>query len=199
MMDKLPTMAHLLKQLQQLPYVASRHIYRVAHYFLEMEEARLQQFCTSLLEAKKSLIKCSTCCAWKEARGSCLFCGDSQREQQIICVVETWYDLWAIERTAGYRGVYHILGGAICPLEGIGPEELTIDLLVKRASSGHDEVILALNQTPEGEATAAFIGRKLEKLPVKVTCLARGVPIGSTLETLDRLTLHKALSERKLY
>lgn len=199
MIDTLPTLAQLLKQLQQVPYVASRHIYRVAHHFLEMDEARLQQFCAVLQSLKQNLVKCGTCWTWKEGNGACLFCENPKRAQQIICVVETWYDLWAIERTASFHGVYHVLCGAICPLDGIGPEDLTIDSLVHRAQQGCDEIILALNQTPEGEATSAFIARKLENKPIKITCLARGIPVGSALESLDRLTVHKAMSERRLF
>lgn len=196
MIDTLPTLAQLLKQLQQVPYVASRHIYRVAHHFLEMDEARLQQFCAVLQSLKQNLVKCGTCWTWKEGTGTCLFCGNPKRNQRIICVVETWYDLWAIERTASFQGVYHVLCGAICPLDGIGPEDLTIEPLVQRAAEC-DEIILALNQTPEGEATSAFIARKLENKNIKITCLARGIPVGSALESLDRLTVHKAISERR--
>jgi recombination protein RecR len=196
MREKLPALAQLLKQLQQLPYMASRHIYRVAHHFLEMDPERLEQFCTTLRQAQAQLVKCSTCWSWKQVTDSCMFCSSPQRNARVICVVATWYDLWAVERTEGYKGVYHVLGGLICPLEGIGPDALTIDSLVQRAQTC-DEIILALNQTPEGEATAAFIGRKLQNSPCTLTCLARGVPVGSSLEMLDRLTLHKALDERR--
>jgi recombination protein RecR len=197
MKDKLPTLDYLLRQLQQMPYVASRHIYRVAHHFLEMDAHKLQQFCVALQQAKEKLVKCPICYAWKENAQACLFCGDTKRDQRTVCVVETWYDLWAIERTESYKGVYHVLGGSICPLYGMGPDDLTISSLIERADHGCDEIILALNQTPEGEATSAYIARKLEKAPVRITCLARGVPVGSSLEMLDRLTVHKALNERR--
>jgi recombination protein RecR len=198
MIDKLPTLAQLIKHLQHVPGMASKHIYRAAHYFLEMDEQRLQQFCTSLLQARTQLAKCPTCFYWKELNSPCIFCSDSRRNQRILCVVSAWHDIWSLERTGSFQGVFHVLGGLICPLEGIGPENLTIEQLLARAQKGYDEIILALNQTPEGEATAAFIARKLEKIPGgAITCLARGVPVGSTLETLDRLTLHKALDERR--
>jgi len=200
MIDRLPTLVQLIKQLQQVPYVASRHIYRIAHFFLEMDEERLRQFCTTLQAAHAKLVKCTECFVWQERDGSCLFCTNPKRSKKILCIVETWYDLWSIERTASYGGVYHVLGGSICPLDGVGPEDLTIKALADRVRGGaFDEVILALNQTPEGEATASYIAKKLEALPVKITCLARGIPVGSTLEMLDRLTVHKALNERRLF
>lgn len=200
MVDKLNSLAQLLKQLQQVPYVASKNIYRVAHYFLEMNEQKLQQFCTALQDAHKNLEKCALCWAWKERTSACVFCSAKGRDQKLICVVETWHDLYAIEKTSGYTGVYHVLGGVICPLEGIGPEDLTIQALVTRITQNPcDEIILAMNQTPEGEATAAFIARKLQDVSCKVTCLARGIPVGSSLESMDRLTVFKALAERRLF
>jgi recombination protein RecR len=253
MIDNLPSLKYLLRHLQQIPYFASRHVYRIAQHFLEMDQQNLQQFCNVLLHAKENLIKCPTCCVWKEKSGKCLFCDNEKRDKKIVCVVESWYDLWAIERTNSYNGVYHVLGGAICPLEGIGPEDLTIEFLIARVSketftnstnaelnldnkSNPDtkitksttdkkitksnpenkskkldtenienlesqsislEIILALNQTPEGEATSAYIAKKLEHFNIKITCLARGMPVGSALENLDRLTVHKALNERR--
>lgn len=119
----------------------------------------------------------------------------------MICVVETWHDLYAIEKTGAYQGAYHVLGGAICPLDGIGPEDLTIGPLLERVKQGCREIILAVNQTPEGEATAAFIARKLEPIrqDVRITCLSRGIPVGSPLESMDRLTIFKALTERRIF
>ena len=128
-----------------------------------------------------------------------MFCADTRRDHTLVCVVETWQELIAIEKTEGYKGVYHVLGGAICPLEGIGPEDLSIELLAKRVGvdTRIKEIILATNQTPEGEATAAFIARKLRDNDVRVSCLARGIPVGSSLEMMDKLTVYKALSERR--
>lgn len=200
-MEQLPTLAQLLKQLQQVPYLASKNLYRVAHHFLEMDAPRLEQFCRALTEVQARLVKCSVCYAWQERDRGCAYCTSIKRDQNIVCVVETWHDLYAIEKTGGYTGVYHVLGGVICPLDGVGPEDLSIDSLIKRIQSCTEirEVILAMNQTPEGEATAAFIGRKLNGCAVKVTCLSRGIPVGSSLEAMDRLTVFKALAERRLF
>jgi recombination protein RecR len=115
-----------------------------------------------------------------------------------VCVVETWQEILAIEQTKGYLGVYHVLGGSISPLEGVGPEDLTINALLDRVNKGMiKEVILATNQTPEGEATATYIARKLKGNEIDISCLARGLPVGSSLEGMDRLTVFKALSERR--
>lgn len=198
MIDKIPTLAQLCKVLQQVPYLASKNLYRVATHFLVSDREKVERFCLALLEAKRNITTCSECCVWRERDKKCVFCEDPTRDHTIVCVVETWQELMAIEKTEGYRGLYHVLGGAICPLEGIGPEDLTIEALVVRVKNKQPkELILATNQTPEGEATAAFIARKLKETGVKISCLARGMPVGAVLEGLDKLTVYKALSERR--
>ncbi len=198
MIDKVPTLAQLCKTLQQVPYLASKNLYRVATYFLVSDQDKIERFCLALLEAKRSITMCPVCCVWKERTKACVFCGDAKRDQSLICVVETWQELMAIEKTEGFKGVYHVLGGAICPLEGVGPEDLMIESLVARVKNNPvTELILATNQTPEGEATAAFIARKLKETGVTISCLARGMPVGAVLEGLDKLTVFKALSERR--
>jgi recombination protein RecR len=200
MLDKLQTLSQLLRQLQQVPYVASKNLYRVAHYFLSLDEQRLQQFCTTLTEVQHQLVKCANCYLWQEREGNCLFCQCAKRDQTIICVVEMWYDVFAIERTGSYQGVYHVLGGALSPLDGIGPDELSLQALVTRVQQGVcKELILAMNQTPEGEATAAFISHQLRDTTLTISCLARGIPVGSSLEAMDRLTIAKALTERRIF
>lgn len=198
MIHQLPTLQGIVKQLQQVPFLASKNLYRVLSHFLEMDQAKIDAFCAALQAAKKNLIPCTRCFVWQEKNQSCLFCDNEKRDQSIICVIESWQELLAIERTEGYRGLYHVLGGSICPLDGIGPEDLTILPLIARVQSGNvKELILAMNQTPEGEATSAFIVQKLAGASVKVSCLAKGVPVGSSLEFIDRLTMFKALTERR--
>lgn len=206
MIDKLPTLKKLLKQLQQVPYLASKNLYRVTQHFLELEDSQLRIFCDILSQAHTQLVKCKTCWIWQEKSDPCQFCSDVKRDHAVVCVVESWHDVYAIERSGGYQGEYHVLGGAICPLDGIGPDDLTITALVDRVvrvnsqpDDKYEEIILAMNQTPEGEATAAFIARKLKDQDIIITCLARGVPVGSSLEFTDRLTVHKALSERRVF
>lgn len=198
MIDKLPTFKSLVNNIHRIPHLASRNVYRIATYFLSMDEADLEQFCAVLLQAKKSLVKCDTCAVWRERDGRCQFCDDLGRNKRIVCVVETWHDLVAIEKAGGYQGVYHVLGGAVCPLEGIGPDDLSIDALIKRVPD-IDEVILATNQTTEGEATRAYIAHRLRGAAIKITCLAQGVPMGSCLEFMDRVTVSRALSERRSF
>ena len=197
MIHQLPTLQGAVKQLQQVPFLASKNLYRVLSHFLEMDQAKLDAFCAALQAAKKNLIPCSRCYVWQELQQPCLFCDHEKRDKSTICVVESWQELLAIERTEGYKGLYHVLGGNICPLDGVGPEDLTIIPLVARVDGSVKEIILAMNQTPEGEATSAYIVQKLAGKDLKISCLAKGVPVGSTLEYIDRLTMFKALTERR--
>lgn len=198
MLDKLPSLQRLVRNLQLFPTVSSKNIYRATAFFLEMSQDKAEQFCYALLEAKKKIMPCEICFAWQEKDSKCLFCSDDKRDKSVICVVESWQELLAFEQSKSYNGLYHVLGGSLCPLEGRGPEDLTAEQLVARLDSGVVEVILGFNHTPEGEATAAYVSNMLENL-VKVTCLARGLPVGSTLEFTDRVTLAHALQERRPY
>ena len=163
-----------------------------------MSEAQMEQFCQALLDAKQKLTKCVICFYWREVSQDCIFCSSQKRDRTTICVVETWQEILAIEKTKGYNGLYHVLGGAISPIEGISVEDLTITPLVERVEKDAiAEIILATNQTPEGEATAIYIARKFKDKKITVSCLARGLPVGSSLEGMDRLTVFKALSERR--
>ncbi len=200
MIKDVPSLELLLKALHQVPYLASKNIYRVANYFLNLDQEKLEQFCAVVLQAHQQVIPCAVCFNWKERERECSLCSSPKRDHSIVCVVETWQELLTIEKTGGYNGVFHVLGGVISPLEGVGPEDLQIQSLIGRVSaseSGIKEIILAMNQTPEAEATSAYIARKLKESPVLVSCLARGIPVGSHLETMDRLTVYKALSERR--
>lgn len=198
MLKDVPSLELLMKTLQQVPYLASKNIYRVCSYFLELDHEKLQQFCTLLQRAQQNVIHCPICFTWQEKDRSCSFCAQVKRDQSLVCVVETWQELLAIEKTAGYNGVYHVLGGVISPLDGIGPEDLTIEPLLERIDKfAVREIILAMNQTPEGEATTAYIAKKVKSKSIIVSCLARGIPVGSHLESMDRLTVYKALSERR--
>jgi len=196
MVEQLPSLSRLLRALQRVPYLASKNVYRVTSHFLTMDPKQLAQFCAVLQEAQASLVLCSVCYCWQERQSACIFCSATDRAQDIICVVESWKELMYLERTKGFEGVYHVLGGVISPLEGIGPEDLTIQALLKRAETAK-EIIFATSQTPEGEATAAYIAHKLKQTPVAVTCLARGLPVGSSLDSIDRVTVYKALAERR--
>jgi recombination protein RecR len=197
MIDQVPTLAQLIKALQQIPYLASKNIYQLTTYFLQLDPEKIEHLCTVLLKARAKIVPCSICYVWKEFDGACSYCDAPGRDAKLICVVETWQELLTIEKTGGYQGLYHVLGGVICPLDGVGPEELAIAPLIARAQSGVTEIILATNQTPEGEATAAYIARKLADTGVNISCLARGIPVGSSLAFMDRLTVYKAIADRR--
>lgn len=196
MIDQIPSIKALLRQLQQIPYVASKNIHRIVNYFLLLPADKAEHFCKTILEAKENVVPCDICCVWKEKKAPCYYCDSPGRDKTVICVVETWQELIALEKTGGYEGLYHLLGGALSPLEGIGPDDLNVNQLVTRLD-GVKEVILATNQTPEGEATAAFVAHALKDSSITLSCLSRGIPVGSPLEFVDRVTVYKALKERR--
>lgn len=199
MFKKLPALQKIVRQLQKVPYLASKNIYRVALHFLQAKDEDVSVLFNAIWDAKKQVKSCSICMNLTEHGSICSICTADDRDKTKICVVETLYDLHAIERAGGYNGVYHVLGGSLCPLEGIGPEDLNIDSFIKRIDDSTNEIIFATNSTPEGEATAGFIFSVLEKLHfnLRISRLARGVPIGSSLEYMDRVTIYKALSGRR--
>jgi recombination protein RecR len=198
MFPDLHAFQRLIRQLQRVPFLASKNVYRVAIYFLMNDKKEIEQFCNTLLEAKNKIAFCQICFNLTEQTELCSICLSSKREKGTICVVETLHDLFAIENCGGYNGVYHVLGGSLCPLEGVGPDSLTIQPLVKRLQDAQvKELIFATNPTPEGEATASYIFSKIKLLSIKVSRLASGVPIGSNLGYMDRVTISKALSGRR--
>lgn len=199
MLKQLPSLQKLIRQLQYVPYLASKNLYRVAAHLLSSDRDEVERLCEAILEAKDNIQACPICFNWMEARAgeSCLICGSDQRNKHSICVVETWHDLIAIEKTDDYNGLYHVLGGALCPLEGIGPSDLKIDQLLARIDDSINEIIFATNPTPEGEATASFIASKLDTTNLTISRLASGIPIGSSLEYMDKMTIHKAISGRR--
>jgi recombination protein RecR len=196
MIDKLPHMQKMMRCLQQIPFLASRNLYRVISHFLKMDASQIEVFCQTLKEAHAGLVECSICFAWHERAAACLYCSDARRDRSIICIVATWQDLLSLEQTRSFSGLYHVLGGVIFPLNGIGPEDLHISELIARINDSVKEVIFAMNQTPEGEATASFIAKKLQGQSIYLSCLAKGIPIGAALEGIDKITIHKALQGR---
>lgn len=192
-----PALQKLVRHLQKVPYLASKNVYRVVMHFLESDEQALHDLCRAIVEAKRLVRPCVACFNWTENEERCSICLSSSRDASIICVVETWFDLWAIEKGGEFKGHYHVLGGVLCPLEGIGPEDLHIVPLFNRLDGKVKEIILATNPTPEGEATASYIYTKLRNCSVSVSRLASGVPIGSSLAYMDRVTIAKALFDRR--
>lgn len=194
---QLPTLQKLMRQLQRIPYLASKNMYHVIGHFLTSDLKSVAQLCQAILDAKQLIKPCHSCFNWSENNDLCSICSDVRRDKSIICVVETWYDLLALEKSGEYKGVYHVLGGSLCPLEGVGPSQLRIEELLARLAGDVREVIFATNPTPEGEATASYIASKINTFPIAISKLASGVPIGSSLEYMDRITICKALLGRR--
>jgi len=197
MFTQLPAFQQLIRHLQRVPYLASKNVYKVAIHFLTSDQKTVEHLCQTIIDAKKKIRPCPQCFNWTEGTALCTICASERRDHSIICVVETWYDLFALESVGEYRGVYHVLGGALSPLEGIGPDHLNISSLLTRLEENVVELIFATNPTPEGEATASYIWSKIKKPSLRVSKLASGVPIGSTLEYMDRITIGKALLGRQ--
>jgi recombination protein RecR len=166
-----------------------------------MNDGDAELFCNTLLKMKSSVAKCKSCFNLVEGSELCFVCSDSNRDRGRICVVEAWTDLIAIERTGIYDGLYHVLGGVLSPIDGIGVEDLTISALVDRVKKDIltvSELIIATNQTPEGEATASYISSLLENLSgLKISRLATGMPIGSSISQMDTMTIQNAISMRR--
>jgi len=198
MLGKLPSLQRLINQLRHVPYLASKNVYRVALHLLTADKEAVEQLCQAIWKAKEQVKPCRTCGNWAEQEDICCICRDARRDTSIVCVVEEWPDLYAVERAGEFRGVYHVLGGVLCPLEGVGPDQLRVDELVKRiADADVREIIFATNPTPEGEATVSYLLSKLPSEGIMYSRLASGVPTGSSLAYMDRTTIHKAISGRR--
>ncbi len=187
----------LIKALKKLPAVGEKTATRYAFYFLNADAAEVRELVESIKDVKENLRLCSICFNLTDI-DPCIICSDSRRDTKRICVVETPLDLMAIEKSGHYRGLYHVLHGVLSPLEAIGPKDIRLAELLERAQTGKfNEIILALNPTIEGESTSAYIKDRLAGSGVVVSRIAYGVPIGSSLEYTDPLTLSKALENRK--
>jgi recombination protein RecR len=187
----------LIDQLQRLPAVGPKGAQRIAYYLLEADREDVEALATALLAVKDRLSVCQVC--YNTAEGDlCRICRDDTRDSTVMCVVEEPKDVIAIERTREFMGRYHVLGGVLDPMRGIGPDQLTIKALFGRLADGTvSEVILATDPNTEGEATAAYLGRQLSMIGVPVTRLASGLPMGGDLELADEVTLGRAFAGRR--
>ena len=191
------SLAKLIEQFERMPGVGHKSAQRMAFYVLHLSEADAKTFAETILAARENIRRCSRCCNLSEAE-LCPICGNTGRDESVICVVEDPRDVIAFERTHEYDGLYHVLHGVISPMNGVGPEDITIKELVSRMADGKvQEVIMATNPTVEGEATAMYISRLLKPMGVKVSRLAYGVPVGADLEYADEVTLTRALEGRR--
>jgi len=190
-------LARLIDELYKLPGIGPKSAQRLAYYLLRMPAVEAQSLASAIVEVKERITFCAVCQNVTEV-DPCRICTDSQRDRTVICVVEEPLDIMAIERTQSYRGLHHVLHGAISPIDGIGPEDLKIAELLHRLRSGEvQEIILATNPNLEGEATAMYLTRLLKPLGVRITRLARGLPVGGDLEYADDVTLARALEGRQ--
>jgi len=192
-----PPLARLIEELEKLPTVGPRTAQRLAFHMLSMSVQDAQALAEAILECKRRIRHCSVCGNITEA-DPCILCTNPQRDRSVICVVEDPQDVAAMERTREFKGVYHVLQGAISPLDGIGPDDLRIAELLHRVSEGQvREVIIATNPRVEGEATALYLSKVLKPLGVRVTRIAHGLPVGGDLEYADEVTLARALEGRR--
>ncbi len=195
-MKALPeALQQLIQAFNRLPGIGKKTATRLAFHILKTDREQALELARAIQRVKDNIHQCSICFNITES-DPCPICQDPLRDQSTICVVESPEDILLIERTNEYRGLYHVLGGVISPLDGIGPEDLHIKELLNRLTPEVKEVILALNPSTEGEATAIYLARLIKPLHIKITRLARGVPLGSSLEFVDELTLSRALQSR---
>ncbi|MEA3365458.1 MAG: recombination mediator RecR [Candidatus Hydrogenedentes bacterium] len=197
MLFNAPVFERLVDAFRRLPGIGKRSAERLALHILSEPEDEAIFLSEALLQARKQIVRCSVCCNLSD-RDPCAICSDPRRDKGLICVVEHPSGAMAIEKGGAYKGLYHVLHGALNPLEGIGPDELTIDALLRRMSDDVREVIVATNATAEGEASALYLSRIIgERFGTPVTRIAHGVPMGSGLEYADDATLAHALDGRK--
>ncbi|MDR0425484.1 MAG: recombination mediator RecR, partial [Clostridiales Family XIII bacterium] len=189
---------NLINELSKLPGIGGKSAQRLAFHILSMEEKDAVGIAEAILEAKREMKYCSECGNLTDA-DPCGVCLDALRDRTVICVVENARDVAAIERMRDYRGLYHVLHGAISPMDGIGPDDINLRQLLVRLQNDDDvkEVILATNPNIEGEATAMYIARLIKPAGIKVTRIAHGIPVGGDLEYADEVTLSKAMEGRR--
>jgi recombination protein RecR len=186
----------LIEELQRLPGIGPKGAQRLAFFILRTPREQTERLVDALREVKERVTYCSVCNNITDI-DPCQYCSSEGRDQQVICVVEEPQNVSAVEKTREFKGVYHVLMGALSPLQGIGPDDLKIKGLLARVGGGASEIILATNPNVEGEATAIYLARLLKPLGVKVTRIAMGVPVGSDLEYTDEVTMHKAIEGRR--
>ena len=187
----------LSDELARLPGIGRKTALRLAFHLLKAPQDDARRLARAIVTMRERVRPCDVCGNLTEA-SPCPICANPRRDVSVVCVVEEASDIMAIERTGEYRGMYHVLGGRLSPLDGIGPSELNVEPLVRRAGGGEvREVVLATNPSVEGEATAAYLGRLLGPLGVRVTRIARGLPVGGDLEYADGVTIAEALSNRR--
>ena len=196
-MESFPdSIIRLIDRFSRFPGIGKKTAQRMAFHILKDSKKNAQSLADAVQDVKSSISGCSICGGITED-DPCIICSDSKRNKSLICVVEVPSDIFAFERTSGFNGVYHVLNGVLSPLDGIGPDDLTIDSLVARVKSD-DEIVLALNPSIEGDTTCLYISKLLSEKNIKISRLARGLPVGSELEYTDDATLMRAMEGRTI-
>jgi recombination protein RecR len=190
------SLQELVEQFKKLPGIGGKSAQRLAFHVLRTPREEAEKLCQAIRDVKDRVIYCSTCNNITDS-DPCVLCSDTTRDQRVICVVEEPQNVSVVDRTGGFRGLYHVLMGAISPLQGVGPDDLKIKGLLARIGGGVEEVILATNPTVEGEATAIYLARLLKPLGLRVTRIATGIPVGSDLDYADDLSVGKAMDGRR--
>jgi recombination protein RecR len=192
-----PPLANLINELTKLPGVGGKSASRIAYHLLKRPVAEAEALATAILDVKSKVFRCSTCNNMTDV-DPCAICSDSRRDHSTICVVEEAFNIATIEQTRDFKGVFHVLLGALSPLKGIGPQDIDVGGVLRRVQGGDvREVIIATNPNVEGEATAAYLAQQLHPLGVRTTRLAFGLPVGGDLEYADQVTLARALAGRR--
>jgi recombination protein RecR len=192
-----PPLANLINELSKLPGIGGKSASRLAYYLLKRPAAEAEALAQAILEVKSKIIRCSACNNMTDI-DPCAICSDPRRDPSLLCVVEEAFNIPTIEQTRDFKGVYHVLLGALSPLKGVGPQDIDVAGLLKRVQSGTiREVIVATNPNVEGEATASYIAQQLRATNVRTTRLAFGLPVGGDLEYADHVTMSKALEGRR--
>lgn len=187
----------LTARLNRLPGIGIKTAQRLAYHILSLPEEEVEGLASAITDAKRRIRYCPVCGNFTEEE-LCDICSDVKRDRSLICVVKDARDVSYMERMREYRGLYHVLGGTLSPMDGVGPEDIRIKELIDRVNEGGvQEVILATNPDVEGEATAAYIAKQLKPLGVKASRIAHGIPIGGNLEYVDEITLFKAMENRR--
>ncbi len=195
---KVAPLARLIEQFERMPGIGKKSAQRIAFHVLGMSDKEAKDFAQCVIDAHEKIHRCSVCGDLTDAE-LCPICANVTRDKSLVCVVENPADVLAFERTREYKGTYHVLHGAISPINGIGPEELNIKSLIARAASGEvKEVIMATDPTVEGEATAMYLSKLIKPFGVTVSRLAYGVPVGGDLEYADEVTLQRAIEGRQI-
>ncbi|HEV2387225.1 MAG TPA: recombination mediator RecR [Candidatus Acidoferrales bacterium] len=197
MPDFAPPVARLIDELKRLPGIGQKTAQRLAFHLLRVEPGEALALADAIRVAKESIRQCSVCRNLTDV-DPCLYCSSASRDRRTICVVEQATNIQAVEKTRQYNGLYHVLGGALSPLAGVGPEQLNIKSLLPRLKDGAvEEIIVATSPNVEGEATAMYLSKLLKPLGVRVTRIATGIPVGAELEYADEVTMVKAIEGRR--